>query len=248
LQLGVILASADARNKVGEIAVATYNLSGTGDQALTTGTTRLQVDVTNFRANAQVGDARPANYFHLGLLRVGAGTRYAPVRPIDAASMFIDLPYGATVLSYALFGGTTISVTEQTVGGVGRPMPWDRNPANINNSFHGGIGTEGAETDAWTYTVPAARILALVYATAALVVTQAYTSGFSAFAQIYLNGTLLLRAAEYNVASGSQNRDDLAGGTLYIPAGGVLRASHTIAGTAGTTLVTLGAAGYLFDA
>jgi hypothetical protein len=126
--------------------VATYALTGSGVQALTAGTTRVAVDVTTPLTGSAFGQASPTNYFHLGLLRPGVGTGYAPVHAIDAAHIFVDLPAGATSLGYALFHGTAISVTEVIVG----------NPLRINLYTSIGLGPNANQT-LWTYTVPAGR-------------------------------------------------------------------------------------------
>lgn len=95
--------------------MATYDLSGAGVIALTPGVTRLFVEVLIYGGRAEAGAAIPTNYYHLGLLRVGVQGAYAPVRPIDATEIFIDLPDGATNLGYSLFDTTTIRVSEAPI-------------------------------------------------------------------------------------------------------------------------------------
>jgi hypothetical protein len=214
--------------------VAIYNLSGAGDQALTAGTNRLLVDVTGFRANPERGDARPTNYFHLGLLRPGAGAYYAPVRPIDAASMFLDLAQGTNTLSYALFGGTTIRVTEQNIVVPSALQPWDRNSTVVVRSV--GIAQAGgtAQATVWTYTVPAARKFMIGDAHVWLLKDGTAAVGAYAYGRITLNGNTICNATLSPFANNTYIWDELAGGTWWLGAGDTLAciAANPTAGVA----------------
>lgn len=92
--------------------MATYNLTGFGYQTLTSGTTRLFVEVTTYNGFYWFGKAQPANTRDLGVLRLGVGAFFYPMIGIDAGNMVIDLPSGVTQLGYNLFGDTAISVGE----------------------------------------------------------------------------------------------------------------------------------------
>lgn len=92
--------------------MATYTLSGTGIQSLTSGTARLFVEITTYPGGYSFGRAEPANLYDIGLLRLGVGAFFYPAEPIDAGNMVIDLPSGVTQLGYNLFGDTAISVGE----------------------------------------------------------------------------------------------------------------------------------------
>src|SRR5258708_4112279 len=105
-----------------------FSLSGAGVHAITPGTGWLEVHVTTFPALPGVGRANPANYYELGLLRVGDGTGFWPAQPIEAEHQVVGCPSGTTQLGYALFAGTIIEVTD--VAG--------------SNPFSGPVGSTGA--------------------------------------------------------------------------------------------------------
>lgn len=92
--------------------MAVYDLIGSGVIGLSAGVERIFVDVLVFPTNASIGRGVPANYYDLGLLRLGVTGAYGRVIPIDATTMFIDLPAGITSLGYALFNTTAIRVSE----------------------------------------------------------------------------------------------------------------------------------------
>jgi hypothetical protein len=92
--------------------MSTYDLSGSGVQALTGGTTRLFLAVTAFPPGVTTGRALPLNYYDVGLLRIGVTGFVGPAFSVDAESMFVDLPSGADSLGYALFAGATVTVRE----------------------------------------------------------------------------------------------------------------------------------------
>lgn len=92
--------------------MATYTLTGFGVQALTSGTTRLFVEVTTYPPDYSIGRAQPADLYGVGLLRLGVGAFFYPKLGVDAGNMVIDVPAGVTQLGYNLFGDTAISVGE----------------------------------------------------------------------------------------------------------------------------------------
>jgi len=92
--------------------VAVYNLSGSGTQGLTPGTTKLRVEVITFPLIFSVGRATPPNYYDIGLLRLGDQGSYYPAVAIDATDVLVPCPAGVTTLGYSLFGTTNIRVTE----------------------------------------------------------------------------------------------------------------------------------------
>lgn len=92
--------------------MATYTLSGTGIQAISTPGS-LAVVVTVGSSTAQRGEANPDNLFHLGQLRIGNTHGYLPSVPIDAVNMLLPCINGATLLGYKLKSGVTITVEER---------------------------------------------------------------------------------------------------------------------------------------
>jgi len=93
--------------------MATFNLAGQGVQSLTPGTVHLQVTITVFGSGYSVGQANPANFFHLGLFRFGTSGFFRPAVPLDAQQMLLDVPPGADTLGYSLLTQTEVTVVEQ---------------------------------------------------------------------------------------------------------------------------------------
>jgi hypothetical protein len=92
--------------------MAVYNLTGAGVHALTPSTQRLFIEILTYPATTRAGRAIPTNYYDVGLLRVGIQGAYGPSIPIDASTMFLDLPDGATSIGYSLFETVAIQVSE----------------------------------------------------------------------------------------------------------------------------------------
>ena len=102
----------------------------------------LAVTVTALRTNYELGEANPANYYHLGLLRLGTAHGYLPAFPIDADTQLIPCPAGVTHVGYVLFGGTTIDLEERAeIPWAGPPGP--TGPAGPTGST-GATGATGA--------------------------------------------------------------------------------------------------------
>ena len=94
--------------------MATYSLSGSGIQAITPGTARIYVLVDFIRPDAENGLAAPVNYYHIGLLRAGTSGFYSRVIPVDGENIYADIPTDTDSIGYALFGGSTIVLSEDT--------------------------------------------------------------------------------------------------------------------------------------
>lgn len=93
--------------------MATYGpLSGTGTQALSSGVGALHVHVDTVPSRAGLGNANPANYFAIGLIRVGDGTAWWTPVPIEALDFWMGVPNGSTIFGYSVFSGGVIHVTE----------------------------------------------------------------------------------------------------------------------------------------
>jgi hypothetical protein len=92
--------------------LAVYTLSGTGIQALTSGTGALRVHISTLPDRAGNGQANPVNYYDIGLIRAGDGSAYWRAQPVDALDCWIGLPRGTTEIGYAFLNGAVVSVTE----------------------------------------------------------------------------------------------------------------------------------------
>lgn len=92
--------------------MAVYTLSGSGAQALTSGTGKLYISMVTLPSVLSAGRASPTNYYDIGLLRLGDHGSYYPAIPIDAHDMVVAVPAQVTALGYSLFGAASIQVTE----------------------------------------------------------------------------------------------------------------------------------------
>lgn len=92
--------------------MAAYDLAGSGVQSLTSGVTRLFVDVTSFGAGYSSGTAIPENFVKLGTFRLmWHGAARTPTY-LDGAHIVIECPTHTDGLGYFLRDGTLIHVTE----------------------------------------------------------------------------------------------------------------------------------------
>ncbi len=92
--------------------MSTFTLTGSGIQAISTPGS-LAIVVTVGASLGFVGNANPANQYHLGLLRLGTAHGYLPAVPVDAVNMLLPCPAAAVNLGYKLTTGVTITVEER---------------------------------------------------------------------------------------------------------------------------------------
>jgi hypothetical protein len=118
--------------------MATYTLSGTGDQTLATPGS-LAITVTVFPATPRQGSAHPTNYYQLGQLRLATAHGYLPAFSLDALNMLVPCPDGIISIGYALDPGTTITVEERA------EIPWRGPPGETGpTGATGSVGATGA--------------------------------------------------------------------------------------------------------
>jgi hypothetical protein len=96
--------------------VATYSLTGSGTQALSSNVTALHISATTIPTNIGTGNANPINYYSLALLRLGDATGFMPAVQLEASPAWLAVPAGSTRLGYACLGGSALSVVE-VIGG-----------------------------------------------------------------------------------------------------------------------------------
>ena len=93
--------------------MATYTLSGSGTQAVSTPAS-LALVITTPPSYHSDGRATPANRYDVGLLRLGTSHGYLPAFPIDATNQLIPCPVGTTLVGYTLLAGAVITLEERT--------------------------------------------------------------------------------------------------------------------------------------
>jgi len=94
--------------------MAVFDLADQGEVSLTDGTERIFLTVTNLPTNHGEGRANPPNLYDVGLLRFGCLGAYGRAFPIDAESMFFDVPSGGDTLAYSMFDGALATASEST--------------------------------------------------------------------------------------------------------------------------------------
>jgi hypothetical protein len=94
--------------------MAVFDLADQGEISLTDGTERIFLTVTSLPTNHGEGRANPPNLYDVGLLRFGCLGAYGRAFPIDAESMFFDVPSGGDTLAYSMFDGALATASEST--------------------------------------------------------------------------------------------------------------------------------------
>ena len=92
--------------------MATYSLSGSGTQTLTTGVTALHVTISTLPAGAGHGLASPTDYWGIGSLRPGNATAFWEPFVICGGPQWLAVPFGTTRLGYAFADTAVVSVAE----------------------------------------------------------------------------------------------------------------------------------------
>jgi hypothetical protein len=121
--------------------MATYTLSGSGVQALSSNVTALHITISTLPASAGPGSANPVNYYDVGVLRFGDATGYFDAVPVVGGPQWASVPVGVTRVGYALQPGAMVSVAE-VLGGTppfGGP-PGPAGPAGPPGPSGGGGG------------------------------------------------------------------------------------------------------------
>lgn len=92
--------------------MATYTLSGSGTQALTSGVVALHITITTLPASAGNGGASPLDYYGVGTLRPGNAAAFWEPFTICGGPQWMPVPFATTRLGYALRGNAVVSVVE----------------------------------------------------------------------------------------------------------------------------------------
>jgi hypothetical protein len=228
--------------------LAVLNLSGAGTTALSSGVTRLFVDVTTFGIGQSKGRASPVNYYDIGLLRLGVQGAYYPAVPIDAASMVLDVPFDTTTLGYSLFAGASLRVTESFLVPAHALQPWDRNPLPVVTSYAAGINGGVGPSQAWSYTVPSGRLFLIAAANCEIGRFALPTTVNYGHAYIQINGITAVQVFYSGNTQGSFTRDSLDGGPMVLRAGDLVAGFFQNTDVGGQYFFTLDLAGTEFDA
>lgn len=92
--------------------MATYSLSGSGTQTLTSGTGALYVTISTLPDGAGHGDASPTDYYGIGAIRPGNATAYWEPFAVIGGPQWMPIPSGTTRIGYAFVSSAVVSVAE----------------------------------------------------------------------------------------------------------------------------------------
>lgn len=226
-----------------------YTLSGSGIQTIAT-PAALIVTVTTAGFKQTQGRANPPNIYNVGLLTPGDAQGWYPAVGIGVSPQKIPLPAGCTQLGYAMIAGSVVQVAE-----VAPPPalnsslnPWDRSPTPWGQSSTVFAAGGTASTVAWSYTVPAGKILRLVRAHVSIDRFVVATAQGSIQAYLTIAGVIGPRLDYWGNTLGQHVQDDLDGGPYDLPAGTVVTGTYANGDTGGNAAVFVNAEGYLFNA
>jgi hypothetical protein len=191
------------------------------------------------------------DYFELGKLALSNGDGTLPDLFLrKSQGLFYPIADSMTALSYDLVAGAQMAVTELlSPPALNTSLnPWDRSPAFVNLGGLYGVNGPTALTTAWTYTVPAGRILAVARARVSAVrnvvaSTPVYVQGI-----IHINGGEAINLIAPGTAVGSSDFSDFAADAVYLPAGTTLNGQYASYDTGGSWLIEVSLSGTLFNA
>lgn len=127
-------------------------------------------------------------------------------------------------------------------------QPWDRHPTVWNQrsavSVAGGVGL----TQAWSYTVPAGRILRVEKLSARVIRDAVATAALFVQGSVQTDVGQFLMAHLVSNVLGAETTDSLSASPLDLPAGATIYAQYRNADTGGNATIHLFANGFLFDA
>lgn len=210
----------------------------------------LKIRVRSVPATVSTRLGPPLQYFDLGALALGNVDGYqwrAPLR--YAAQLEYPVPRGMTSLAVELAAGAAVDVTELNEPAPVLSEPWQRNPVAVSRSWYGAINPQTPLTTAFTYTIPAGRMLCLAKMTAWMHRWQAPSSQGTPQVMCWIGGIdNVCIAGLTSGVSGATVVDELSGGPIYLPAGGSVGASVFSNDTGGMVYARASFAGFLFDA
>jgi hypothetical protein len=227
------------------------NLSGNGIQALSAGTTSLDLYMLTLPPNRTFGNAYPNNYYHMGLLRLGSYNNWLPAFPVDALNQHIEVPADVNQVSWAMVPNSAMRLTEN-ITSLSIPnwqkQPWDRNPTVWVQEGEAAYAGGQALTQQWSYSVPAGRNLYI--ATMQCVVQRqiAATSPGGCNAYIAIGGTRVIQAYDWGGAQGLIDNAIGLGAAMICPAGTAIIAAISNPDQGGSCVLSTRASGFTFDA
>ncbi len=92
--------------------MATYTLSGTGTQALSSGVVALHVTISTLPPVVGSGSANPPDYYGIGSIRPGDASAFWEPFAILGGPQWMPLPFGTTRIGYGLVDPVVLSVAE----------------------------------------------------------------------------------------------------------------------------------------
>lgn len=157
---------------------AVYTLTGSGIQALSAGTTRVQFSVAADSGTMRIGRANPRNLAQQGLIRFGDATGWYRSEPLDGDLVWLDCPHGTTRMGYSMIDGASYTATEDFTRLSSVDMA-DRNPIPMRLGSDIFSPSTGGTVQDWSYIVPANRLFMAQHARAGPWVLTTWTTGLA---------------------------------------------------------------------
>jgi hypothetical protein len=226
-----------------------HNVIGSGELAAAN-LVGLQVVVTSVPASASVRVGSPPLYHGLGHVSFGDSNGFQRPETIrHVAQVIYPLPDGISRIGYTLEPGVAATLTLLTGQLVDRRLlrPWDRNPATWSRRAVADLAGGTGEVMAFTYTVPAGRMLLLSHADVRLTrLTAPSATPNPTYAVLYRSATAILHARLHLSAAGFMVNDQLAGPLVLLQTE-PLTAYYGNYDTGGSVSAQVEATGILFD-
>lgn len=97
--------------------MTSYDVTGQGIIPLTSGTTKVFVEILVRPPGVSVGTAFPQNPFHVGFVRPGFSDHYYPPIPVDGNAIVVDLPLSADSLGWSAINTAVLRLIEYPSSG-----------------------------------------------------------------------------------------------------------------------------------
>jgi hypothetical protein len=193
----------------------------------------------------------PVDHVNVGRVALGNADGFAPDLILEHSNTLLyPIPDSMTLVGLTLSSPVTAIITELLAAPVANSalQPWDRGAALWTQTAFQFLTAVNTGAVAWSYTVPAGKVLMLASAEVRMVRTAVATVVASVQAYIQAGGnTVVVIVGNANVL-GEQVADSLTGGPLYLPAGTVVTANYSCNESTGGHYVWMNAAGLLFNA
>jgi hypothetical protein len=194
------------------------------------------------------GTGTPVEWHSLGRINLGNSLGYFERIRIQLSPQVIyPIPDECTLLSTNQAAGVSYGIDE-IVSSASLPtrlMPWDRGPTTFSQASNSVIST-AQTTTAWTFTVPAGRMLWLAAAEVSIARYAVATTAVGCSVSLTRGGQNVLLVREDSNVLPFRVLDTLSPAGMVLFAGEVLAGSFFVGDTGGGHTISINASGYTF--